>query len=163
MADRIAVLKDGILQQYAPPMEMFNRPANAFVAGFIGSPSMNLFEFNVTDGSIEYGSFHIELGRAQKAALTSPKVIVGTRPEGFHLLDEHEPGVRAVVEGVEELGTDTYLYLRTNDPEARQITIRCDVSEKHHVGERLTLRPSRHHLHLFDAATGVRLPDYDAA
>jgi multiple sugar transport system ATP-binding protein len=163
MADRIAVLKDGILQQYAAPLEMFNRPANVFVAGFIGSPSMNLVEFDVHDGSIDYGDFKIALGRAQRAALTSPKVVVGTRPEGFHILSENEPGVRAVVDAVEELGTDTYVYLQTEGPEPRSITLRCDLHEKHHVGEVLTLRPSLEALHVFDAATGVRLPDYDAA
>jgi multiple sugar transport system ATP-binding protein len=162
MADRIAVLKDGILQQYAAPMVMFHKPANVFVAGFIGSPSMNLFEFNVEGGHIKYGTFGIELGRAQQAALTSPKVVVGSRPEGYHLLSENEPGVRAVVEVVEELGTDTYLYLKTDDATPRSITIRREASEKHTVGERLTLRPSRLVMHVFDAATGKRLPDYDA-
>ncbi|MDO9417766.1 ABC transporter ATP-binding protein [Pararhizobium sp.] len=163
MADRIAVLKDGILQQYASPMEMFHRPVNVFVAGFIGSPAMNLFEFPVENGSIKYGTFPIELGRAQQAALTSQKVVVGSRPEGYHLLSENEPGVRAVVEVVEELGTDTYVYLKTDDPQPRSITIRRDASEKHKAGDRLTLRPSRAVMHVFDAATGRRLPDYDAA
>ncbi len=163
MADRIAVLKDGILQQFAPPSEMFNRPKNVFVAGFIGSPAMNLYEFDVVDGAILYGSFRIGLGRAQLAALSAPRVVVGTRPEGFRLLEADEPGMRAVVDVVEELGTDTYIYLKSEDAAGRDITVRRPPQERHALGDRITLRPARSMMHLFDAATGLRLPDYDAA
>src|SRR6476659_227150 len=109
MADRIAVLKDGFLQQYATPADMYNRPTNVFVAGFIGSPSMNLLEFDVTpDGKIAYGNFGIELGPAQQAALTSPNVVVGSRPDGFRVLDHDEPGTHATIDVVEDLGNDVY-------------------------------------------------------
>ena len=163
MADRIAILKDGILQQCASPKDCFNRPANAFVAGFIGSPAMNLFEFAVEDGRIMYGDFPIDMARHQVAALTSPKVIVGTRPEGFRLLDAHEQGYNATVQVVEELGTDTYVYLTSDDAAPKNITMRRDPSEHHFVGEKIALRTSRAAMHLFDAATGERLPEYDEA
>ncbi len=162
MADRIAVLKGGILQQYASPAEMYARPANVFVAGFIGSPSMNLLEEDVTsDGKIAYGNFGIELGPAQKAALTSNKVVVGSRPEGLRILDHDQPGVHATVDAVEDLGNDVYIYLSTEEPEPRAITVRRPAGSRHHVGEGLTLRPSRSAMHVFDQATGLRLPDYD--
>ena len=162
MADRIAVLKGGILQQYASPAEMYARPANVFVAGFIGSPSMNLLEEDVTsDGKIAYGNFGIELGPAQRAALTSNKVVVGSRPEGFRILGHDEPGVHAKVDAVEDLGNDVYIYLSTEEPEQRAITVRRPAGSQHQVGEGLTLRPSRSAMHVFDQATGLRLPDYD--
>ncbi len=162
MADRIAVLKDGFLQQYASPPEMYARPANVFVAGFIGSPSMNLLEEDVTsDGKIAYGNFGIELGPAQKAALTSNKVVVGSRPEGFRILDHDQPGVHAKVDAVEDLGNDVYIYLTTEGADPHSITVRRPAGSVHHVGEGLTLRPSRSAMHVFDQATGLRLPDYD--
>jgi len=164
MAHRVAVLKDGLLQQFGSPMELFHEPVNVFVAGFIGSPSMNLFEFNVNDRAIEYGTFHLDISRKQKAALTSPRVIVGSRPEGFHVLHHDEPGVHATVDVVEELGTDTYVYMssvESNPEHVKHITMRRGPGEKHFVGERITLRPSRQVIHVFDAATGRRLPDWD--
>ena len=162
MADRIAVLKDGHLQQYSSPAEMYAHPRNVFVAGFIGSPSMNLLTFDVTgDGKIAYGNFGIELGPAQKAALTSTKVVVGSRPEGYRVLDHGDPGVHAKIEVVENLGNDVYIYLSTEEPEPRSITVRRPAGSVHHVGEGITLRPARSAMHVFDEATGKRLPDYD--
>jgi len=162
MADRIAVLKDGILQQYASPAEMYARPINVFVAGFIGSPSMNLLEEDVTsDGRIAYGNFGIELGPAQRAALTSNRVVVGSRPEAFRILEHDQPGVHAKVDAVEDLGNDVYIYLSTEEPEPRAITVRRPAGARHHVGEAVTLRPSKSAMHVFDQATGLRLPDYD--
>ncbi|MFT4295921.1 MAG: sn-glycerol-3-phosphate ABC transporter ATP-binding protein UgpC [Micropruina sp.] len=162
MADRIAVLKDGLLQQYASPSEMYHRPGNVFVAGFIGSPSMNLLEFDVTgEGEIAYGNFGIQLGPAQRAALTGKKVVVGSRPEGYYVLGHGEPGVHATIDVVEDLGNDVYLYLSTEEAEPRAITVRRPGGSVHHVGEGITLRPSRAAMHVFDQATGLRLPDYD--
>jgi multiple sugar transport system ATP-binding protein len=90
-------------------------------------------------------------------------VIVGTRPEGFRLLDAHEQGYNATVQVVEELGTDTYVYLTSDDAAPKNITMRRDPSEHHFVGEKIALRTSRAAMHLFDAATGERLPEYDEA
>ncbi len=162
MADRIAVLKDGLLQQYASPSEMYHHPANVFVAGFIGSPSMNLLDFDVVgDGEIAYGNFGIQLGPAQRAALTGSKVVVGSRPEGYRVLDHGDPGVHAIIDVVEDLGNDVYIYLSTEEAEPRSITVRRPGGSVHHVGEGITLRPSRSTMHVFDQATGLRLPDYD--
>jgi len=162
MADRIAVLKDGLLQQYASPHDMYTRPDNVFVAGFIGSPSMNLLEEDVTsDGKIAYGNFGIELGPAQKAALTSNKVVVGSRPDAFRILEPDQPGVHAIIDAVEDLGNDVYIYLVTEEPARRAITVRRPAGSVHHIGEGLTLRPMRSAMHVFDQATGRRLPDYD--
>ena len=162
MADRIAVLKDGFLQQFASPTEMYKRPKNAFVAGFIGSPSMNLLEFDVTgDGKVAYGNFGIKLGPAQQRALTSNKIIVGSRPEGFRVLNHDEPGLHVTIDVVENLGNDVYVYATTEERTPRQITLRRPADAVHHPGEGITLRASRSQMHLFDQATGLRLPDYD--
>jgi multiple sugar transport system ATP-binding protein len=110
-----------------------------------------------------YGDFPIDMARHQVAALTSPRVIVGTRPEGFRLLDTHEQGYHATIQVVEELGTDTFLYLTSDDAESRNITMRRDPSEHHAVGDRIAVRTSRAAMHLFDAATGARLPEYGEA
>ncbi|MFT4136954.1 ABC transporter ATP-binding protein [Microbacterium sp.] len=162
MADRIAVLKAGQLQQFASPEEMYTRPQNAFVAGFIGSPSMNLLEFNVTeDGKIAYGDYGLRLGPSQQAALSQERVIVGSRPEGFRVLAPGEPGLRATIDAVENLGNDVYIYLETDEKQPRSITVRRPAGSSHRVGEGLTLRPARSQMHLFDKVTGLRLPDYD--
>jgi multiple sugar transport system ATP-binding protein len=162
MGDRVAVMRAGRLQQVDSPQVLYDNPVNQFVAGFIGSPSMNLLEFDVTpDGKIAYGNFGIELGPAQQAALTSPKVVVGSRPEGFRVLDHDEPGTHATIDVVEDLGNDVYVYLSTEEPAPRSITLRRPAGSQHHVGERITLRPARSAMHVFDQATGRRLPDYD--
>ncbi|CAG7573854.1 multiple sugar transport system ATP-binding protein [Barrientosiimonas humi] len=162
MADRIAVLRAGVLQQYAPPEEMYARPANVFVAGFIGSPSMNLLTAPVgAQGQVRYGTFDIQLTRTQQAALTSDRVVVGSRPEGFRVLGHGEPGVHARVDVVENLGNDVYIYLSTEEAEPKKITVRRPAGARHTVGEGITLRPARSAMHLFDAETGERLPDYD--
>ena len=91
MGDRVAVLLDGVLQQYAAPRELFDRPANLFVAGFIGSPGMNLYEASVSAGELVLGSQRLaldpHLAQAALAPYNGRKVIAGMRPEDL-LLDE---------------------------------------------------------------------------
>src|ERR671931_314923 len=83
MGDRVAVLKDGLLQQCDTPIGLFGKPKNLFVAGFIGSPAMNLIPASLTGEVAEIGGQAIELTPAQRSALTGPKVVVGIRPEGW--------------------------------------------------------------------------------
>lgn len=106
MGDRVAVLKDGILQQVAPPRELYENPVNAFVAGFIGSPAMNLFTKDVEpDGTVILGGAPITVPRDAKSSVT-----VGIRPEHLTLADR---GISAKVDMIEELGADDYLYCTT--------------------------------------------------
>ncbi|WP_409495517.1 ABC transporter ATP-binding protein [Amycolatopsis sp. cmx-11-12] len=153
MGDRVAVLKDGILQQCDTPVGLFARPVNVFVAGFIGSPAMNLLETTVdTDGAV-VGGTRLPLTPAQRSALTGPGVVVGVRPEGWTIGDG---GYEAVVEVVEELGSDQYLYCRDGD---RVLTVRTPGMAPWQRGEPISLAPQPGSVHLFDAATGDRLPD----
>ncbi|WP_181770835.1 ABC transporter ATP-binding protein [Amycolatopsis pittospori] len=153
MGDRVAVLKDGILQQCDTPVGLFARPVNVFVAGFIGSPAMNLLETTVdTDGAVAGGT-RLPLTPAQRSALTGPGIVVGVRPEGWTIGDG---GFEAVVEVVEELGSDQYLYCRDGD---RVLTVRTPGMAPWQRGEPISLTPRPGSVHLFDAATGDRLPD----
>src|SRR5690606_34076009 len=113
MGDRIAVLKDGLMQQVGSPRELYERPANAFVAGFIGSPAMNLFTADLTEGGVRFGTRVVPveadvLGRAHGSAVT-----VGVRPEDVVVNPEDGEGLTVHVDLVEELGADGYLYGHT--------------------------------------------------
>ncbi|MFJ4104368.1 ABC transporter ATP-binding protein [Amycolatopsis japonica] len=153
MGDRVAVLKDGILQQCDTPVGLFAKPVNVFVAGFIGSPAMNLLETTVdTDGAVAGGT-RLPLTPAQRSALTGSGIVVGVRPEGWTIGDG---GFEAIVEVVEELGSDQYLYCRDGD---RVLTVRTPGMAPWQRGEPISLTPQPGAVHLFDAATGDRLPD----
>src|SRR5215207_4893138 len=127
MGDRVAVLKDGLLQQVDTPRNMYDRPANLFVAGFIGSPAMNLVEVPITDGGVKFGNSVVPINRdALKAASDKgdTTVTVGVRPEHFDIVEhngaaaaslskdtEDAPaGLAVSVNVVEELGADGYVY-----------------------------------------------------
>ena len=107
MGDRVAVLCDGVLQQCAAPRELYRNPGNVFVAGFIGSPAMNLFTLPIVDSAVSLGDWPIQLPR--EIAGTASEVVVGVRPEHFEL---GSLGVEMEIDVVEELGADAYLYGR---------------------------------------------------
>ncbi|MFJ1761043.1 ABC transporter ATP-binding protein [Amycolatopsis sp. NPDC088138] len=151
MGDRVAVLKDGILQQVDTPIGLFARPVNVFVAGFIGSPAMNLLETTVDSDGAVVGGTRLPLTPAQRSALTGPGIVVGVRPEGWTIGDG---GFDAIVEVVEELGSDQYLYCRDGD---RVLTVRTPGMSPWQRGQAIALAPQVGSVHLFDAATGDRL------
>ena len=107
MGDRVAVLKDGLLQQVDTPRNLYDNPANAFVAGFIGSPAMNLLIAPVSGGTAKLGHLEVEV-----PASAGSSVIVGVRPEGFAPAAK---GFEVVVEVVEELGADAFVYGKPQD------------------------------------------------
>lgn len=95
MGDRVAVLKDGLLQQVDTPRNMYDRPANLFVAGFIGSPAMNLVEVPIADGGVKFGKSVVPVQRDALSAATDKTVTVGVRPEHFDVaLPRHRAGSR---------------------------------------------------------------------
>jgi multiple sugar transport system ATP-binding protein len=111
MGDRVAVLRNGKLQQFATPSELYDRPANAFVAGFIGSPAMNLLTVPITADGVKIGGSTLELERDDMTKLAESglkEVIFGIRPEALELSDSG--GVEVVVDLVEDLGSEAYLY-----------------------------------------------------
>jgi multiple sugar transport system ATP-binding protein len=170
MGDRVAVLKDGILQQCDTPIGLFGKPTNLFVAGFIGSPAMNLIPATVDGEAAEIGGQPIELTSAQRSALTGREVVVGVRPEGWKIQPAGQ-GITATVEVVEELGSDQFLYCTAQSKlvaahetaEQREaphtITVRAPGMSQWQRGEKIGLVPHPGAVHLFDAETGERLPD----
>ncbi len=158
MGDRVAVLKDGLLQQVASPRAMYDRPANVFVAGFIGSPAMNLFDVEVgSDGATHLGNFSMPLPREAAAARTSTGVTLGVRPEDLRLVGEDE-GIPATVELVEELGSDAFLHASVRGSDGHQLLVaRVDPRKPPMKGEDVSLAPTTADLHWFDTATGVRI------
>ena len=152
MGDRVAVLKDGILQQCDTPANLYEQPANAFVGGFLGSPSMNLAEVRIVDGGVDFGGHIIPIDRDVVAKATGGTVLLGVRPEGLRLADHGAP---LTVDLVEELGADTFVYgtaeLATG---STSLVFRTGPFSGIVAGQRVTVLPE--HVYVFDAA-GDRL------
>jgi multiple sugar transport system ATP-binding protein len=154
MGDRVAVLRDGVLQQCAAPRELYRNPANVFVAEFIGSPAMNLFTLPVVDHHVALGNWHVPVPREVTDVATT--VVIGIRPEHFDL---DSIGVEMEIDVVEELGADAYLYGRiigSGDAAGHPVIARTDGRNPPRRGTRLHLRPQREHVHFF-GADGRRL------
>ena len=158
MGDRVAVLDRGVLQQCASPKDLFTDPVNLFVAGFIGSPQMNLLAAELgADGAV-HGGLTVAVTPAQRAAATSADVIIGVRPEDWRVAAD--AGLQVVVAVVEELGSEAFLYC--TEPGADVITTQPIVARAEGLstsqkGDRIGLVPRPDRLHLFDSATGARL------
>ncbi len=157
MGDRIAVLKDGVLQQVGTPRELYERPQNVFVAGFIGSPAMNIFETELVSGGLAFGTATIPLEKEAIDQASSSRVTVGVRPED---IDVHASGkgIPATVELVEELGADGYLYCTAEiGGQSTEIVARVDGRDHPMKGDKVHLTPIDRHVHVFDVASGQRL------
>ena len=175
IGDRIAVLAGGLLQQVGTPQEMYERPANEFVAGFIGSPAMNLGTFTVDGEWAKIGPARVPLSEATRAALTPEdggKIKIGFRPEGLEVVDETVKGTIPVeVDFVEELGSDAYVYGHLVGDEkgeglgsgaegtSKQLIVRVPPRTAPGRGGVLYVRIREGQQHNFSAATGVRLPE----
>jgi multiple sugar transport system ATP-binding protein len=170
MGDRIAVLNAGVLQQVGTPREMYDTPNNVFVAGFIGSPAMNIGTFDVKDGAAVVGAAAIPLERTITDGLTEAdngKVTVGFRPEALDVVSAGSAGAFEVeVNIVEELGSDAFIYgsLRNGVGESGlhsgssdQVIVRIDPRDVPAKGETIhvTIKPGQ--AHLFSASSGNRL------
>ncbi|MCJ2024785.1 ABC transporter ATP-binding protein [Methylobacterium sp. J-067] len=153
MADRIVVMHDGIVEQIGPPLDLYDRPDNLFVAGFIGSPAMNFIPGQVrSNGHLAFvaeGGLTIPLKDAPSGSEGRP-LILGIRPEHFDLAPD---GLAAEVVVVEPTGSETMLAVRAGGQDMTCV-LRERVSER--PGEIVSLRPNR--VHFFDAGTGRRLP-----
>jgi multiple sugar transport system ATP-binding protein len=147
LGDRVAVLGDGQLQQCDTPRELYARPANTFVAGFIGSPSMNLCTLPCSNGSVQLGGVDLPVS----ARGHGEAVVVGLRPESLELASD---GIPAEVEVVEEIGADSYVFAAA---EVGRLVARCETKHAPERGDRVSLRPKAGEAHLFDPVTGARL------
>jgi multiple sugar transport system ATP-binding protein len=157
MGDRIAVLKDGVLQQVGTPRELYERPHNVFVAGFIGNPSMNLFDADVVEGGLKFGSAVAKVDRDTLGGTTASKVTIGVRPEDV-VVATTGGGLPVEVDLVEDRGADGYLYGHTIvDDEPVDIVVRVDGRSHPNAGDRIFVTPQPDHIHLFDSESGLRL------
>jgi multiple sugar transport system ATP-binding protein len=160
MGQRVAVLSEGRLQQCGPPHELYNRPANLFVAGFIGSPAMNLIPAPLNaDGCALMDGVAIALPR-ETASLAAGRgvreVVLGLRPESIELGDSE--GLPARVEVVEELGADAYAFcVATLGQVETKLIARTDPRRAPARGEQVTLAPRVGEAHVFDPTSGERL------
>jgi multiple sugar transport system ATP-binding protein len=155
MGHRVAVLHEGELQQVDRPLQLYDRPANLFVAGFIGSPRMNLLEAVVRDGRVLVGDLEVAVSPA--AAARRSRVTIGVRPESFRLVPPgHGLAMEAVM--VEELGADSFVHgLAEVDGARRQLIVRAGARGEVRRGDALHVVPDPAAVHVFDTDTGARL------
>ncbi|HEY5320754.1 MAG TPA: sn-glycerol-3-phosphate ABC transporter ATP-binding protein UgpC [Galbitalea sp.] len=157
MGDRIAVLKDGVLQQVGTPRDLYEHPDNVFVAGFIGSPAMNLFQTDLNSDGVKFGNHTVQIDRATLAAITSKKITVGIRPEDVTVSTSGD-GLPVEVDVIEELGADGNLYGHA-DVEGNRVDLCVRVDGRAHpnAGDKVFVTPKEGHLHLFDIESGLRV------
>ncbi len=154
MADRIVVMRDGIVEQVGAPLELYDTPANLFVAGFIGSPAMNLIEGKVAANgklSVVSDGLNLEVGGAPDVS-EGQSVVYGVRPEHIELTNEG--GIPATIAVVEPTGPETQLVLRLGKSEILAV-VRERMSFK--PGQNVHIRPRTDMVHMFDKETGRRL------
>ena len=175
MGDRIAVLAGGVLQQVGTPQEMYERPANEFVAGFIGSPAMNLGKFKVEGNVAKLGTAEVPLSQATLDAMVPEdegKITIGFRPEGLEVVSEDtENTIPIEVEFVEELGSDAYIYGHLagadsghglgsgSEGKGEQLIVRVPPRTAPKPGGVIHTRIKEGQQHNFSASTGERLPE----
>ncbi len=156
MGHRVAILDYGVMQQVATPGELYRHPANLFVAGFIGSPAMNLVPTTVEAGSVVFGSAHVKMDPAVAAVVATGEtgdLTLGVRPQGLSLGSE---GVPASVVVVEELGSETFVFVELeHQGQTTRIRVRVDADYRVRRGDQTNvsvLGP----VHIF-GADGLRL------
>jgi multiple sugar transport system ATP-binding protein len=155
LGHRVAVLRDARLQQCGTPRALFDHPVNTFVAGFVGSPAMNLCRVPLSDdGSAAFGGLSVPLPGVRANGRT--EVTLGVRPEALELADE---GVEATVEAIEELGSDAFIFCSSGlATSAARLVARVPARRAPERGAKVRLRPSAEHApHVFDAETGDRI------
>ena len=145
LGHRVAVLHEGKLQQCDTPRALYDAPANTFVAGFIGSPAMNLLTLPVANGSVEVGGIHVPVPAGRDS------IVLGIRPESLDLAPQ---GLAAQVEIVEEIGADAFVFCQSD---VGRLVARTEAKRAPARGERVALQPRPDDGHLFDAETGARL------
>jgi len=156
MGDRIVVMRDGLIQQIGSPLELYDTPANKFVAGFIGSPAMNFFDADlIREGdaiSLQAGEVRIDLPAEisqRLAGYNQKQIAVGLRPEDLTVAADHAPGktIEGSVEVVEPVGNETYVALNTG-----KFILIAAVGRKSPIKphSNLVIAPSMENLHLYD-------------
>jgi len=153
MADRIVVMNAGTIEQVGAPLDLYDQPANRFVAEFLGSPSMNLIDGTISDsGTVVLGSgLELPLGASLRAGA---EVTLGIRPEYISLSDTGGMKVRCMVSVIEPTGPATILVVEMGD---EKVTIEVTGRVAHRVGDFIDIWMAKEHCHLFDTSSGIRL------
>ncbi|CAL8970662.1 Diacetylchitobiose uptake system ATP-binding protein MsiK [Tessaracoccus sp. O5.2] len=161
MGDRVAVMKDGVLQQVDTPLALYDAPKNLFVAGFIGSPAMNLISGKRVENGVQVGDYVVQIPRETLAKAEGEDTLtVGIRPEAFRVADE---GIGLDIAVVEELGADSYLYgtlagMHADEiVGAQQFVARVGARTAPHKGQVVRLAVPADQVHVFSNKTGDRL------
>ncbi|MBK4217518.1 ABC transporter ATP-binding protein [Paracoccus caeni] len=151
LADRIALLRNGVIQQFASPDEIYRKPVNLYVAGFIGSPSMNFLKGEIAGDSFRFNGRGVSLA-GYDGDLSDGPAILGIRPEHVTLSDQ--PDLEAQVELQEHMGAESVTYLRLD---GQRFAIRAPDERRHVIGTTLGLRFDMTRASLFDPRTELRL------
>jgi multiple sugar transport system ATP-binding protein len=159
MGDRVAVMKLGHLQQVDTPLRLYDKPANLFVAGFIGSPQMNLLEGVASGDQVSVGGYSVPVDPTAERKMNG-RITVGVRPENWRIVTDGEGGLPVSVTVVEELGADSFVY-GTSDVEGVPSNVIVRMAGRHHPrkGETLHVTTDPQHVHVFDTDSGERLSD----
>lgn len=161
MGDRIAILDGGELQQLGTPMECYHEPANVFVAGFLGEPSMNFFDLERDGQTLTSDAFDYRLSGEMATAVDGyANVTLGVRPESVDIVDEYdehdEDLIRATVDVVEPHGDENAVHLQLGDTDVR-LTVMIDGMRYLGSGQEVGVRFPADAIHLFDSASGDAL------
>lgn len=147
MATKIVVMHNGVIQQQGTPEELYKKPENLFVAGFIGTPQMNFLPATIRGGNIQIGTMNFP------TTLPDGEVTAGIRPEWVELI----PGDTFQVDFIENLGSEKFAYLRAVPNPELQVRVKCDMKQAITRGDAAGLRFSPDHVHIFDTGTERRL------
>jgi len=159
MGDRVAVMKLGELMQVDTPLRLYDKPVNLFVAGFIGSPQMNLLEAHAVEGKAQIGDYLVPVDPSASRKMHG-NITVGVRPEAWRLVSAQEGGLPVRISVVEELGADAFAYGTSGiEGTPHDIIVRVSGRDAVHKGGTIHVTTDPHHVHVFDTDTGVRLSD----
>jgi multiple sugar transport system ATP-binding protein len=152
MSDRVAIFNKGVVQQVGTPLELYNAPVNLFVAGFLGSPPMNVLDAEISEGQLRGAGFAFPLPAWAQHLGRGTAVSLGIRPEDF-ILDAASPTTAAITL-VEPMGSSTILYSRLGE---QLVAIETGKDTPLQVGEAVSLSVDPQHMHLFDVETARSL------
>lgn len=161
MGDRVAVMNFGELQQVDTPLKLYDKPVNLFVAGFIGSPQMNLIKATSKDGKAQIGDYLVPVDPTASQQLGQHhNITVGVRPEAWRLVSESEGGLPIEVTVVEELGADGFVYGNCDvEGTPSNVIVRVSGRDSVRKGDVIHVTTDPTSVHVFDTDTGERLSD----
>ena len=154
MADRIAIMNDGELQQFGAPLECYHNPTNQFVAGFLGEPSMNFFDVTFDGTTLANDGFSYKLSEetVNQYDIDADELVLGVRPEAIHIMEGPSKNtVEARVNVVEPMGNETIVYVEMGD---KQCTLSVEGEKVTEEDETVNIYFDEEAIHLFDATTG---------